>query len=169
VSPPWPTAAVIETPRLRLTPLAVDDAHAMATVLSDPDLYQYTGGGPPSVETLENRYTHQVAGSGSADEAWLNWIVRLCDDRPVGFVQATLSSTLSSRRAELAWVVGTPWQGRGVASEAVSAMRTWLEGRGVPAFRACIHPAHIASQRVANNAGLNPTDDIEDGEVVWVG
>ena len=30
-----------------------------------------------------------------------------------------------------------------------------------------IHPAHLASQRVARAAGLSPTGEVHDGEVRW--
>jgi RimJ/RimL family protein N-acetyltransferase len=32
---------------------------------------------------------------------------------------------------------------------------------------AYVHPGHAASQAVARRAGLSPTDEIVDGEVVW--
>ena len=47
------------------------------------------------------------------------------------------------------------------------AMVAWLQAQGVGTVRALIHPAHIASARVAERAGLVPTVDREDGEVVW--
>jgi RimJ/RimL family protein N-acetyltransferase len=71
------------------------------------------------------------------------------------------------RRAEVAWVVGTAWQGRGYASEAAAALAGWLRARGVARIEAHIHPDHHASMTVAGRIGLSPTDHIEDGERLW--
>ena len=137
----------------------------MVGVLSDPALYLYTGGNPPTSDGLARRYEAQVAGSGRDDELWHNWIVRLGDGgAPIGYVQATVTGN----EADVAWVVGVKWQGVGYAKEAVAAMKTWLIRTGVGRFGAHIHPDHLASQGVAISAGLARTGERdEDGEEVW--
>jgi len=70
-------------------------------------------------------------------------------------------------KAEVAWVVGVPWQGRGYAAEAARALVGWLEAAGVGEIVAHIHPDHVASARVAAGAGLVATADEVDGERVW--
>jgi RimJ/RimL family protein N-acetyltransferase len=67
----------------------------------------------------------------------------------------------------VAWEVGVPWQGRGIASEAARAVVSWLVANDVPLIRAFVHADHASSQRVAARAGLQPTDEVIDGEVVW--
>jgi RimJ/RimL family protein N-acetyltransferase len=153
--------ATIDTARLELTPLAVTDADAMATVLADEALYEYTGGEPPTVADLRGRYARQVAGSGRPDEVWLNWIVRVAGE-PVGYVQATVADG----SADVAWVIGTPWQGRGYATEAAAGLVAWVRERGLDPF-ATIAPGHRASERVAAAVGLRVTDELVDGERVW--
>ena len=157
----------IATPRLRLNPLRVDDADAMAGVLAGPALYRFTGGEPPTSDALRRRYAAQVTGvSPDGTERWLNWIVRLvAGGHAIGFVQATV--TRDGREADIGWVIGVPWQGRGYASEAVAALVAWLRESGIAEVTAHIHPEHEASARVAARAGLMPTDGIEDGERVW--
>lgn len=156
-------SADIVTARLRLTPLTERDAPEMVGVLSDTELYRYTGGEPPDLVELSSRYRALAAGSGRSDEIWHNWIIRL-DQAAIGFVQATQEATHS----DLAWVVGTPWQGRGYATEAAGAMKTWLAEQGVAAFSAHIHPDHEASMRVARSIGLAPSGDVDDdGEQIW--
>lgn len=165
--------ATLATPRLRLDPLRVEDAEAMTAVLADPALYRFTGGEPPSVDGLRQRYAAQVAGaSPDGTERWHNWIVRLApgggvDAGPgpaIGFVQATV---VDGGRADVAWVIGVPWQGQGYAAEAATALVAWLLGTGVTGITAHVHPDHEASGRVAAHAGLAPTDEIEEGERVW--
>jgi RimJ/RimL family protein N-acetyltransferase len=161
-------ASAIETERLTLTPLAVDDADAMAEVLADERLYEFTGGEPPDAQTLRARYSQMLAGSGRADETWLNWVVRRrSGGRPVGTVQATVVEGDGRTTAWVAWVVGAEWQGRGYATEAGRALVAWLREAGVDDVRAAIHPEHRASEAVASRVGLGLTDEIVDGERVW--
>ncbi|GAA3147875.1 GNAT family N-acetyltransferase [Planomonospora alba] len=181
-------AEPIVTDRLRLEPLAVGHAEEMAAVLADPALHAFTGGSPATAAQLRDRYARLVAGPPpGSTETWLNWVIRLTDGaggvngpaggtrgphgppgggaagRLVGYVQATVTPD----GAFLAWVVGTPWQGRKLAVEAARAMTGWLAGRGVSALAAAIHPRHAASIGVARRLGLVPTGERVDGEVVW--
>ncbi len=158
-------AATITTPRLLLSPLQVSDASEMEPVLAAGELYHFTGGSPPSREELERRFAAQVAGSPNQGETWHNWIIRLLDGGSVvGFVQATITD----EAAEIAWLVGVPWQRRGIATEATTALCDWLRSQGVRSVTAHIHPDHAASARVAGAAGLQPTGEVDDdGEQVW--
>lgn len=138
----------------------------MTTVLADPALYAYIGGAPPTHEKLETRYRRWVAGSPRPEEAWHNWIIRGRDGgAAMGHLQATI--TAGGGAADLGWVIGTAWQGRGYASEAARALVDWLATQGVGTITALVHPDNVASARVAAKAGFSPTDDLVDGEVVW--
>jgi RimJ/RimL family protein N-acetyltransferase len=162
-----PSALPIATPRLRLVPLGVEDAEEMAAVLAAPSLYAFTGGEPPGVDELRDRYALLVTGPPDDDEAWRNWIVReeteAGDGAATGYVQATVTADT----ADVAWVIGEPWQGRGYASEAAQAMVGWLGTNGVRTVTAHIHPDHDASAAVADRVGLKPTLTVEDGERLW--
>jgi RimJ/RimL family protein N-acetyltransferase len=164
---PGPPAS-IATDRLDLVPLRVADAAAMVAVLADPALYTYIGGAPPTRVDLVRRFRAQVAGrSPDGREAWHNWIVReRGSEAAVGFVQATIVDD-DPPSAAIAWVIGTPWQGRGYATEAARALVVWLEASAVRSIVAHIHPDHGASAAVAARAGLEPTDELVEGERVW--
>lgn len=153
--------------RLRLDPLTVGDADVMVGVLSDAALHRFTGGSPPDLEQLRRRYLAQVAGtSPDGNQRWLNWIVRLRPDgAAIGYVQATVSREGES--AELAWVIGTRWQGAGYAREAVTSLVEALRAGGVTRLVAHVHPEHAASQHVAAEAGLSRTGRLVDGEEEW--
>jgi RimJ/RimL family protein N-acetyltransferase len=155
----------IRTARLDLLPLRVEHATEMAAALSDPALHTFIGSTPSSPEALRTRYERLVTGSPDPAVSWCNWVLRhRTDSHLMGTVQATITGST----AEIAWVVGTPWQGRGYASEAARGLVTWLRERS-PALTviAHIHPAHHASAAVARAAGLSPTDEEHDGEVRW--
>ncbi|MFF3842444.1 GNAT family N-acetyltransferase [Streptomyces sp. NPDC001930] len=156
----------VRTGRLDLVPLAVAHAEEMAGVLADPALYAFIGGAPPSQPELRARYERLTAGSPDPATVWGNWVVRLrAEDRSAGTVQATV--TEDGRVAEVAWVIGTEWQGRGIAREAAEGLAGLLVERGVRTIVAHVHPDHAASAAVARAAGLTPTDRVEDGEIRW--
>ncbi|MGY4899912.1 GNAT family N-acetyltransferase [Micromonospora aurantiaca (nom. illeg.)] len=190
------TPEPIPTARLVLLPLGVEHAEEMAAVLADPALHTFIGGEPATPAALRARYERLVAGSPDPAESWCNWVIQLRDGgRLTGFVQATVTeahgpvtdaATAGARAvghrhldeaapaaagpvAEVAWVVGTRWQGRGIATEAARGMVGWLGRRGVRTLMAHIHPDHRASAAVATACGLAPTDVWHDGEVRWTG
>ncbi|MFC9426166.1 GNAT family N-acetyltransferase [Streptomyces sp. NPDC056987] len=169
--PPVRTA-VIETPRLTLLPLCVEHAEEMAGVLADPALHAFIGGRPSTAEELRRRYTRLVAGSPDPAFSWCNWVLteRAGPGELSGTVQATVTPHRTLRDetvAELSWVVGTAWQGRGFATEAARGLVGWLTKQGVGTVIAHIHPGHRASGAVAAAVGLSPTDEWHDGEVRW--
>jgi RimJ/RimL family protein N-acetyltransferase len=162
-----PMANLIGTDRLNLVRIREADAEEMAAVLGDPDLYRFIGGTAPTTGELRERYRAWIAGPSSARETWHNWTIRLRfeGDRPIGHLQATVLE--DGRRADIAWVIGRRWQGRGYASEAAKALVGWLGANGVASVTAHIHPDHVASGRVAAHAGLAATDEVEGGERIW--
>jgi RimJ/RimL family protein N-acetyltransferase len=153
-------------PRVQLVPLTVDDAREMAVVLADPAIYAVIGGQPPTESELRARYERQVVGrSADGTEEWLNWVVRV-DGAAAGYVQATVRE---GSRAEVAWVIGTGWQGRGIATEAARQMLALLRERGLDSIEASIEPGHTPSERVAERIGLLATGELDaDGEQRWL-
>jgi RimJ/RimL family protein N-acetyltransferase len=164
------TTPRIRTDRLELVPLAPSDAKEMVGVLADPSLYTFIGGGPPALGALAVQYDTWTAGSPKAGETWHNWVIRLRDGGiAAGHLQATVidADSIAPANATIAWIVGTPWQGRGYATEAAKAVVAWLEVGGLEVITAHVHPHNVASARVAERAGLTATDELVDGEIVW--
>ncbi|MES0836978.1 GNAT family N-acetyltransferase [Nocardiopsis tropica] len=169
---PWspPAPEEITTARMVLEPLTPDHAGPMLPVLADPALYAFTGGEPPTADGLRRRYELQSAGrSPGGEESWFNWILCPRDGSgPAGFVQATVVLGAPGPAADLAWAVGVPHQGRGLAAEAALGMCDWLSARGVRRFGAWVHPRHGASAGVARRLGMAPAPRRDaDGEVRW--
>lgn len=161
-------AQAISTRRLDLLPLHVEHAEEMAAVLSDPALHTFIGGTPDTPQALRSRYQRMTAGSPDPAISWLNWAIRLRDKSCLtGTVQATASPSDHGPIAEIAWVVGTGWQGRGIATEAARGLVDWLGRQPVHTVIAHIHPEHRASAAVATAAGLTPTDEWHEGEIRW--
>ncbi|GGR07196.1 GNAT family N-acetyltransferase [Kitasatospora griseola] len=158
----------IHTDRLTLLPLQAEHADEMAAVLSDPGLHTFIGGAPDSAQSLRARYERWAAGSPDPAESWCNWVIQLRDAACLaGTVQATITADDRGAAAEIAWVVGTPWQRRGIATEAAQGLVAWLRKHSVHTVIAHIHPDHEASSAVATAAGLTPTDQWHDREITW--
>ncbi|MFG2874429.1 GNAT family N-acetyltransferase [Streptomyces sp. NPDC048337] len=152
--------------RVELVPLEPGHAGEMAGVLGDPALYGFIGGVPLAADALRARYERLAGGSPDPGVVWANWVVRLRGSgRLIGTVQATI--TPERDLAELAWVIGTPWQGHGFATEAARVMAGWLAEVPIGRLVAHIHPDHAASAAVAAACGLRPTPYRQDGEVRW--
>ncbi|GAQ56273.1 GNAT family N-acetyltransferase [Streptomyces acidiscabies] len=162
------SAEPIRTARLDLLPLRVEYAEEMAEVLADPALHTFIGGAPQTVDELRARYRRLVTGSPEPDVSWLNWVIRLREEGCLaGTVQATVTNSAEGLLAEVAWVVGTPWQGRGIAGEAARGLVGWLGGMSVRTVVAHVHPEHAASAAVAAGAGLVATGEWHEGELRW--
>ncbi len=162
-------AQPLETERLTLEPLRVEHAEEMAGALDDVALHRFTGGEPATPAALRARYRRLAAGrSPDGSQGWLNWVLRRRDTGAVaGTVQATTYRTEAGLVADVAWVVATPQQGQGFATEAALAMAGWLREQGVRTLVAHVHPDHDASIGVARRLGLRATDERVDGEVCW--
>lgn len=166
----FPAATDLTSERLTLEPLHAEHAEEMAPVLDDPDLHTFIGGVPATLAELRSRYSRQSVGrSADGRQLWFNWILRRADGQTVGTVQATVSAEAETLTADVAWVIGGPYQRQGYAQEAAGAMLTWLRGHGVAEIVAHVHPEHGASAAVARAIGLLPTAMIVDGEVRWRG
>jgi len=155
------------TKRLRLTPVLGTHAEVMFPVLSDDRLYEYTGDCPPkSIADLAAWFgALESRESPDGEELWLTWLLFTIEGNTViGYVQATVRDDA----ADIAWLVGSEWQGTGYASEAATALAAWLTTNNVNAMSANIHPDHSASQKVAQAAGLHYSGQIKDGEEVWL-
>jgi RimJ/RimL family protein N-acetyltransferase len=155
-----------------LEPITVIHADEIIGVLSDPVLYEFTGGAPLELAELRLRYESQSRGySLDESERWWNWLVReTASGEAAGYVQATM--TVVDRVIDVAWVVGTKYQRRGYAKEASAAMVGWLRANldrgGAMTFTAHVLPDHQASNAVARSLGLRPSETIIAGEVRWV-
>ena len=156
------------TERLELAPMADGDSDALFALLKHPEIHIFTGGRPPASAdgvraTIRRRESRH---SPEGDELWLNWTLRLkADQSVVGYVQAGVKTG----RADMAWVIGVPFQSRGFASEASQRVLEWLrDDLHVSEVRANIHPNHIASVNLARRLGLSTSGDTtDDGEDVW--
>ena len=162
----------IATPEFTLEPQVAAHAEDMFALLRDPALYVYENEPPPSLAWLRTRFARlESRRSADGKEQWLNWVVRLPTGEHAGFVQATVRADASSL---IAYVMGSRYWGRGLATRAVQAMLDELAAHhGVRLFLAVFKRDNARSQRLLERLGFsNPSDnagvDLEPGERVMV-
>jgi RimJ/RimL family protein N-acetyltransferase len=150
----------IVTRRLALRPLVADDAEALVGLLDDPLVSDWLRA--EDVAGLRERFAGwERRRSPDGSKHWLNWIVRRRQDGgATGWVQATVRRD----RAEVAYATLPSQRRHGYTAEAVAAVLGWLDERVVEAH---IAEENLGSAAVARAVGLRPTDELDDGEVVW--
>jgi len=116
---------VLVTPRLRLRPLVQADAVALHPTLADAELMTYSADGPLTSIEATRAYLLEDA----ADVNWRAWaITRHGDDRAIGWVSG--GRMRGQGVTEIGFILARAHWGRGLASEAVSAVLDQLFAEG---------------------------------------
>jgi RimJ/RimL family protein N-acetyltransferase len=160
---------VIETERLLLrkpTPADVEDPPAF---LGDPRVMAFLGGvGDPHwvVQSWIDGWSRHPAGKLIVETRAGERIGRVGVNfyDPVGWTR----SSEPDAQPELTWAIAFEHWGKGYATEAAAALRTWFDRPGLISL---IAPDNDRSQRVAQRLGCTPgpTVELADGgpHVVW--
>ncbi len=153
----------IESELLTLEPQVAAHADEMFEVLGDPAIYRYENEPPVSREWLRTRFTRlESRRSGNGSEQWLNWVIRLRDGTLAGYVQATVRPDES---AAVAYVLASPYWGKGIGSAAVRAMIGELHARyGVKVLDATLKRTNLPSQRLLERMGFELAAPVQHAE-----
>ena len=145
---------VIETARLRLRPLTLDDAEAYYTaILSDPDVMRYLPGGTTLPRDRAEFTIQRQIDNWARDGIGLWAVVRAGDGRLIG--HCGLMHLPDSTEIEVAYALTQDVWGQGFAPEAArAALRFGFEERGFARIVAVAVPANVASQRVMEKIGM---------------
>jgi RimJ/RimL family protein N-acetyltransferase len=133
------------------------EAHAaeMFYVLSDLAIYEYEGEPPPSVEALARGYRRKESRfSPDGRQRWLNWIVRLPNGEPTGYVQATV---LESGASLIGYEFSSRYWRRGIGSAAIKAMiQELVASYSVHTVVAVLKIANFRSMGLLQHLGFEP-------------
>ena len=145
------TPPELSSARLRLLPLAVDDAELLAPIYADPEVTEY----------FENRFT-EIEGVRHAVKQRLardvppgmgTWLIQL-DDTIVGHAHLWTARNPAGI-VEIGWTIGKAHWGKGIATEAAQAVvEHGFRRLGLPAIVAVVHRDNAASLRVARKLGF---------------
>ncbi len=148
----------IETARLILRPHVLQDFPAFAAMWMDPNVTTYIGGVPSTREIAWGRL-HRYAGHWAL-LGFGYWAVfekatgSFVGDVGFGDFMREMEPSLDNK-PELGWVFATHAQGRGFATEAITAAIAWKHQHYAGAtISAIVDPANAASLRVAEKCGF---------------
>ena len=146
---------ILETERLYLRRLEPGDLDALAALYADPDIRRYFPEG-----TLTRAKTQEE----------LDWFLSGHPEHPYLGLWATIHKPTGQfigrcgllpwvidgvNEVEVAYLIAKPWQRQGLGAEAARALVQYgFETLGLKRLIALIDPAHKASIRTAENAGL---------------
>lgn len=158
------------TERLTIEPLERRHANDLFGALNDERVSRFLDGPEvTTVEALEHKIDRVTSGPPpSREEVWRNYVV-LLDGQVIGRLEATLHRSI----AEVAYVFGPAWWGRGYATEATTWLLSSLRDAGMSEAWATIDPANTASARLLARLGFVQADPpagvlVDDGDVAMM-
>lgn len=157
---------ILETRRLRLRPMNGRDLRTLHCLYGDPELMRYITGRPRNPWETRARLKidlahHKMHGFGLciAEARKSGEAIGRCGliPRPVG----------DGLEGELAWMFAKPWWGRGLATEAGSALMDFgLQELGLRRVFATALTGNVASIRIMEKLGMKRAGTY-DGEVEY--
>lgn len=145
----------MQSERLTLEPIGPAHAPDMFGLWQDRGIYVYVPEEPPpTLAWLTQRYDKLTSRqSPNGDEAWLQWAIRRRHDQALlGRLEASVRLDAT---AQLAWMLGTAYTGRGYAREAARRMLDHLrDDYGVREVKVEIDTRNVRSLRLAEALGL---------------
>ena len=142
---------VLETERLRLRVFEPSDLDPLYALYRDPEIRRYY---PDGTRTLDQ--TREELEWFSRGHPLSLWATELKESGEFIGRCGLLPWTIEDREeVEVAYMIGKPWQGRGLATEAARALVLHgFERLGLSRIIALVDPAHAESIAVARRAGL---------------
>jgi len=152
---------IIETPRLRLRPHAVEDFDAVLAMLRDREVMRHITPVSPTEEDVWNRLLRYI-GHWSAFGFGIFAVVERETGRTIGGAgfadfRRGLGDAFQAS-PEGAWVFAKEAHGRGIASEATQAMHAWFDAQPFGGRSVCIiDPGNAPSRKLAGKLGYVET------------
>jgi ribosomal-protein-alanine N-acetyltransferase len=152
--------AVLETERLILRPLTLDDIGILAAIYADPDVMRYFDGTRTQDDTRQRveRIMAQYARTGVDFLATVykenGQFIGRC-----GLLWQVLDGV---QEVEVAYMIAKQYWGQGLATEAARALKEHgFRDHGFQRLVSIIHPDNAASIRVAEKNGMQNERDVE--------
>jgi len=144
----------LETKRLILRPLQLDDAEQADRLFPQWDIVKYLNAAVPwpyPEDLTLPRYRDVILPAIERGEEW-HWTLRLKESPEQNIGKISLHLSDWDNRG---YWLGLPWQGRGLMTEAVVAVNDyWFEVLGFRVLRAPKAAANIASRRISEKTGM---------------
>jgi [ribosomal protein S5]-alanine N-acetyltransferase len=144
----------IETERLLLRPLQIEDAPSFLEIWSDPEAVRYFSFPPmESIEQAQARIAEKL--QVFSDGKGIVFVIESKSDREVLGDCGIHNVDLHARRAELGYCLGRPHWGNGYMAEAVKALIAYgFEEAGLRRMEADIDPRNTPSIQLVERLGF---------------
>jgi ribosomal-protein-alanine N-acetyltransferase len=151
---------ILETERLMLRRLRLEDAEALAELYADPETMRYFDGTRSLQQTRE---TIQRCLESYRSHGYSLWATLLKEDqRFIGRCGLLRQVIEGKPECEVAYMIARPYWNRGLGTEAARAIRDYgFRKYDFPRLISIIHPENLASQRVAVKNGMRYEKDID--------
>jgi ribosomal-protein-alanine N-acetyltransferase len=145
---------VLETDRLVLRQITLDDAEALFQIYSDPQVMRYWGSAPLQSIDEARRKIEGINAAWRAKEG-IRWgIIRKGSDRLIGS-GGHWRLIKKHFRSEIGYELMTDYWGQGIMTEALGAiLRFGFETLGLHSVEAQIDPQNLASRKVLEKLGF---------------
>ena len=165
----------LETERLVLRPLTLDDLDDLARFVADPETMRYIGAGGArtrdqarnSLEWMIETFQRQGFGHFGVERKEDGALVGRAGLNvwdPSDWSITRLDEAAGPVEIEIAYLFGRDYWGQGLATEAATAVRDWALGElGFERLIALIYPDNVRSIGVARNLGMEPEGEAELG------
>jgi RimJ/RimL family protein N-acetyltransferase len=156
---------ILETERLILRPLVLEDAAALYSIYSDPETMKFMGQAPDSVAQERNNIQSHIIHHYEKCEAGL-WATLLKDNNQLigrcGLMHKQIGGV---PEVELAYLLGRKYWSKGLATEAAAVILQYgFTKCGLSRIVAVIHPQNAASIRIAEKIGMKYEREVMYGE-----
>ncbi len=149
----------IETARLLLRPLRAEDAHALATLWTDPDVTRFMGGPREYAELIA--MFEQAAKVEPPPRFDLFPVIEKATGALIGHCGLLDKEIEGATEIELVYVFAKSTWGKGYATEIATALRDYaFDAHELERLVALIEPENTASQRVAEKVGMMRKKDV---------
>jgi ribosomal-protein-alanine N-acetyltransferase len=158
---------ILETIRLRLREFTIEDADALALVLSDPETMRYypapcdRAGVEQWIERNRRRYQQDGVG------LWAMELKRTQDvktEEMIGDCGIVRQHVKGERRYEIGYHLRRDFWGQGLATEAAIACRDWAFAHlKTERLISLIRPENLPSRRVAERTGMTVWEQVNWG------
>ena len=163
----------LETERLLLRPLRIDDLDALAELYGDAEVMRYIGGGG-TIDRERTRQSLERMIAGFAERGYgILAVERKEDGAFMGrcglllwdsatWTPTRMAEATARVETEVGYLLGPDFWGKGYATEAAMAVRDWaFENLELERLIALIRPGNDRSVRVALKLGMEPDGGIE--------
>ncbi|MCJ7420246.1 GNAT family N-acetyltransferase [Sphingomicrobium astaxanthinifaciens] len=153
----------VETERLQLRPVTIDDLPAYAAMLADPDAFTYSDRGPMGSDEAFTRLCRQVGHWTLLDyglfAVFEKFTGHFVGEVGFGNFNREIGSGFDGH-PEACWTIRKPFQGKGYAHEAALAALQFTEDRLIATRTvAMIHHKNMASIHIARKLGFRAYDE----------